>query len=173
MALTKGGGGGRHVRNAGEAEARVICSPVARLVHLIRPVRLIRPAISTRPSTAVSAHNVNLRTHSSKDSRVAQRRHDERIQRKPRVIAPHRNDRQCQVRRVLIVPRIPRIRMQQGIAHERRRGCPSRDGALDGVPPRAKDVVVCFPHGFPVGAPELQRARQPREPWGRSRWRWR
>lgn len=49
------------------------------------------------------------------------------------------------------------------IAHERRRGCPSRDGASDGVPPRAKDVVVCFPHGFPVGAPELQRARQPQE----------
>ena len=79
---------------------------------------------------------------------MAWRRHDERIQREPRVIALRRNDRQRQVHRDLIIPRMPRIRMQQGIAHERRRGGLSRDGALDRAPPRAEDIVVRFPHGF-------------------------
>ena len=67
-------GEGRHVRNAGETEARAISSPA------VRPVRLYPPCHLRLNTESISAR-------SSKDGGMAWRRHDERIQREPRVIA--------------------------------------------------------------------------------------
>ena len=86
---------------------------------------------------------------------MTQRRHDERIERDPRIIAPGRNGRHGQIGPFLVGATIPRFGREQGVPDETRWSGPGLAGPSHGVVPGHEGAAVVLAHGFPaLAAPE-------------------
>ena len=106
-------------------------------------------------TAATGAKSVDLGAGGAEGGRVAQRGHDENVERHAGVVRPGGDGGDGEVHGVVVVAFVFRLRFQQHVAREARPGGSCVDGFPHRVPPFGEGLVVLFAHLHHWAAPEL------------------